>query len=144
MLQEYSQLLTDQFFELVNFTGTKCVDKKKMFLLFLQKSLDPLRRENWNNFCEKIGVKICSQKIAHLLYGNLLDNFLQKRLQRKNKLCCKQVSVEAAEESHPISQDEEGKNSIYCWVHYLFIEKFDEREKISGRSSHKTGVIMLG
>ena len=31
----------------------------------------------------------------------------KKILQSKNKLCCKQVSVEAAEESYPLSQDEE-------------------------------------
>ena len=27
-------------------------------------------------FCEKIGVRICSEKLAHLLYGSLLANFL--------------------------------------------------------------------
>ena len=107
VLQEYSQHLTDQFFELVNFTGTKCVDKEKMFSLFLQQSLDPVRRENWKNFCEKIGVKIFSEKVGDMLYGSLLDGFLQKSLQSKNKLCCKQVSMEAAEESYPLSQDEE-------------------------------------
>ena len=67
----------------------------------------PLRRENWKNFCEKIGVKICSEKVGDLLYGTLLDGFLQKSLQSINKLCCKQVSVEAAEESYPLGQDEE-------------------------------------
>ena len=36
VLQEYIQHLTDQFYELVNFTGTKCVDKEKMFSLLLQ------------------------------------------------------------------------------------------------------------
>ena len=78
VLQEYSQHLTDQFFELVNFTGTKCVDKGKMFSLFLQQSLDPVRRENWKNFCEKVHVKIFSEKVGDLLYGSLLDRFLQK------------------------------------------------------------------
>ena len=48
--------LTDQFFELVNFTGTKSVDKIRMFSLFLQKSLDLLKRKNWDNLCEEIGV----------------------------------------------------------------------------------------
>ena len=67
VLQEYNQHLTDQFCELVNFTGTKCLNKGKMFLLFLQQILDPLRRENWKNFCEKIGVKICSEKVGDLL-----------------------------------------------------------------------------
>ena len=36
VLQEYIQHLTDQFYELVTFTGTKCVDKEKMFSLLLQ------------------------------------------------------------------------------------------------------------
>lgn len=36
VFQEYNQLLTDQFFALVIFTGTKCVDKERMFLLFPQ------------------------------------------------------------------------------------------------------------
>ena len=45
--------------------------------------------------------------MGDLLYGSLLDGFLQKSLPSKNKLCCKQVSVEAAEESYPLSQNEE-------------------------------------
>ena len=107
VLQEYNQYLSDQLFKIVNFTGTKFSDKEKMFSVFLQQSLDPLRREPWKNFCAKIGVEICSQKVGDLLYGSLLDGFLRKSLQSKNKLCCKQVSVEAAEESYPLSQDEE-------------------------------------
>ena len=78
-----------------------------MFSLFLQQSLDPLRREHWKNFCAKIGVEICSQKVGDLLYGSLLDGFLQKSLPSKKKLCRKQVSVEATEESYPLSQNEE-------------------------------------
>ena len=84
----------------------------EMFSLFLQQSLDPLRRENWKKFCEKIGFKISSEKVGDLLYGSFLDGFLQKRLQSKNKLCCKQVSMEAAEESYPLSQDEEEQLGI--------------------------------
>ena len=64
MLQEYSQHLTDQFFELVNFTGTKCVDNEKMFLLFLQQSLDALRKQNRKSFCEKIGAKKFCEKMG--------------------------------------------------------------------------------
>ena len=107
VLQEYNQYLSDQLFKIVNLTGKKCSDKEKMFSLFLQQSLDPPRREHWKNFCAKIGVEICSQKVSDLLYGSLLDGFLQKSLQSKNKLCSKQMSVEATEESYPLSQDEE-------------------------------------
>ena len=35
LLQEYNQYLSDQLFKIVNFTGTKCSDKEKMFSLFL-------------------------------------------------------------------------------------------------------------
>ena len=128
MLQEYSQLLTNQSFKLVNFTETKCVDKEMMFLLFLQQSLDPFRRKNWNNFCEKIGVKICSDILTHLLYGSLLDIFLRKSLQSKSKLCCKQVSVEVAEESYPISQDKE-ETTRYIAGYIIFSLKYLTKEK---------------
>ena len=62
MLQEYNQHLTNQFFELFNFTGIKYVDNEKMLWLFLQQILDPIRRENWKNFCKKIGVKNVHKK----------------------------------------------------------------------------------
>ena len=107
VFQEYKQHLSDQPFKIVNFTGTKCSDKEKMFSLFLQQSVDPLRRKHWKNFCAKIGVETCSQKVSDFLYRGLLDGFLQKSLQSKSKLCCKQVSVEAAEESYPLIQDQE-------------------------------------
>ena len=35
LLQEYNQYLSDQLFKIVNFTGTKCSEKEKMFSLFL-------------------------------------------------------------------------------------------------------------
>ena len=62
MLQGYNQDLTDQFLELVNFTGTGYIYKEKMLSLFLQQNLDPLRRENWKNFCEKMVLKYDQKK----------------------------------------------------------------------------------
>ena len=67
VLQEYNPYISDQRFKIVNFTGTKCSDKE-MFSLFLQQSLDPLRREHWKSFCAKTGVEICSKKVSDLLY----------------------------------------------------------------------------
>ena len=117
MLQEYNQHLTNQFCELFNFIGAKYVDKEKMFSLFPQQSLDPLIRENWKNFCKKIVVKICSEKVGDLL--SLLDGFLQKCLQSKSKLCCKQVSVKATGELYPLNQDDE-KTTRYIAVYIIF------------------------
>ena len=53
------------------------------------------------------------------IYGSLLDGFLQKSLQSKNKLCCKQVSVEAAEEPYLLSQDE-GETTWYVVGYIIF------------------------
>ena len=47
MLQEYNQHLTNQFFELFNFTGTKYVDNEKM--------LDYSSSRSWTQSEEKIG-----------------------------------------------------------------------------------------
>ena len=85
VLQEYNQHLADQFFELVNFTGTKCVDKEKMFSLFLQQSLNPLRRENGKKFCEKNGVKTCSEKVGDLLYGKRTWWFPPKKFAKQKQ-----------------------------------------------------------
>ena len=85
VLQEYNQHLADQFFEFVNFTGTKCVDREKMFSLFLQQSLNPLRRENGKNFCEKNGVKTCSEKVGDLLYGKCTWWFPPKKFAKQKQ-----------------------------------------------------------
>ena len=62
----------------------------------------------WQNWCEKIlWENRCSQKVSDLLYGSLFDDFLQKSLQSKDKLCFKQVSVKTPEESYSLSQDKE-------------------------------------
>ena len=57
VLQEYSQHLTDDFFELVNFTETKCVDKEKMFSLLLQQSLDHSEEKIGRIFVRKLVLK---------------------------------------------------------------------------------------
>ena len=96
VLQEYNQYLSDQLFKIVNLTGKKCSDKEKMFSLFLQQSLDPPRREHWKNFCAKIGVEICSQKVSDLVYGSLLDGFLQTYSGQdiRDQLCSKITNSE--------------------------------------------------
>ena len=96
VLQEYNQYLSDQLFKIVNLTGKKCSDKEKMFSLFLQQSLDPPRREHWKNFCAKIGVEICSQKVTDLVYGSLLDGFLQTYSGQdiRDQLCSKITNSE--------------------------------------------------
>ena len=79
------------------------------------------------NFVRK-SVKICSEKVGDLSYGSLLDGFLQKFLESKNKLCCKQVSVGGAEESYPLSQYEE-ETTRYIVGYIIFSLKNLTKEK---------------
>ena len=60
--------------------------------------------------------------MINLLYGSLRVGFLQKSLQSKSKLCCKQVIVEAAEELYPLSQDDEEK-IWYIAGYIIFLQK---------------------
>ena len=74
---------------------------------------------------------------------NVHDGFLQKSLQSKNKLCCKQVSLEAAEEWYPLNQDEE-ETTRFIAGYIIFSLKNLTKGKNVGCSNHKTSVIMLG
>ena len=62
VLQEYNQHLADQYFELVNFTGTKCVDKEKMFSLFLQRAWTHLEEKMGRIFVKKMVLKHVQKK----------------------------------------------------------------------------------
>ena len=82
------------------------------------------------NFCAKVGAEICSQKVSGLLYGSLLDVFLQKSLQSENKLRCKQVSLEAAGESYPLSQDEEERTWYIAGYITFSLKNFMKGKKL--------------